>query len=158
MASLIGLIVLALAALYGGWEWVLITAIVLIALLPAQFHVVSILATVGASFFWLALFHWTGDRRLFFPYVMQLAVQMPYLLQGRSSMPAIVGGGGLIAGFMLIRVTQSATAGVLKVELFVATAILTLLTLLPGNIVQGPRMQVLAGVLGSILAFFGLTF
>jgi hypothetical protein len=156
MASLTSLIALVVTALYGGWEWALLSFVVLVTLWPAQFSVVPMLATMGVSFFWLALFHSTGDRRLFFPYAMQFAVQMPYLLQGRVPKPAIAGGGGVIAVFMLIRIAQSATVGVLIVELFVATAILALVLKLCGPKCREARTRVIAGILGSALAFAGL--
>jgi len=126
MAILTGLIALVVAAFYGGWEWVLLSFVALVALWHAEFAVVPILTTIGVSYFCLALFHWTSDRRIFFPYTMQLAVQMPDVMKGRVSKPALVGGGGIIAVFMLIRITQSATADVLIVELFIAITILTL--------------------------------
>ena len=41
-----------------------------------------------------------------FPYAMQLAVQMPDVMKGRVSKPALVGGGGIMTVFMLIRITN----------------------------------------------------
>ena len=156
MAILTGLIALVVAAFYGGWEWVLLSFVVLVALWHAEFAVVPILTTIGVSYFCLALFHWTSDRRIFFPYAMQLAVQMPDVMKGLVSKPALVGGGGIIAVFMLIRITQSATAGVLLVELFIAITILTLVSKICPQSVRGPGTRVIIGVLGSALAFVGL--
>lgn len=156
MAILASLIALAVTVLYGGWEWALLILVVLVTLWPAQFSVVPMLTTMGVSFFWFALFRATGDRRLFFPYAMQFAVQMPYLLQGRVSRPAIVGGGGVVAVFALIRLAQSATVGVLVVELFVAAAIVALVSNLYGPNRWGVKTRVISGIIGSVLAFAGL--
>lgn len=156
MASLTGLIALMVAAFYGGWEWVLLSFVVLVTLWHSECGVIPILATLGVGYFWLALFHWSGDRRIFFLYAMHLAVQMPYLLQGRVWHPAIVGGGGIIAVFMLIRITQSPTAGVLIVELITAATILALVLSVCSPSARGSGTRVIAGVLGSALAFVGL--
>ena len=156
MASLTCLIALSITALYGGWEWALICFVALVTLWSGRFSLVLMLATMGVSFFWLALFHSTGDRQLFFPYAMQFAVQMPYLLHGWGSKAAIAGGGGVIAVFILIRIAQAAPVGVLIVELFVATAILALVVKVCGPKGRGLRTRVIAGILGSALAFAGL--
>ena len=157
MASLTGLTILAVTALYGGWEWALLSFAVLMALWPAQFRALSMLVTLGVSLVWLALFHSTGDRRLFFPFATQLAIQMRYLMEGRISRPTI-GGVGVIVGFLLIRVVQSATFRVLVVELFVAAAILALVSMLCSSKDQNAKTRLLAGILGSALAFAGLAF
>lgn len=136
------------AAFYGGWEWALLSVLVLIAVWRADLPLVAMLATMGVSYFWLGAFHWTGDRRLFFPYAMQFAVQMPELMRGRVRHPIVVGGGGTIAVFLLIRVIQSASASVLVVELVIAASILALAAMV--------RTRVLAGVIASTLAFAAL--
>jgi hypothetical protein len=156
MANLTGVIALAAAALYGGWEWALVCLIVLVALWRFESGVLPVLATVGVSFFWLALFHWTGDRRLFFPYSMQFAVQMACLLRGRMAKPAIVGGGSIVLVFTVIRISQSATAAVLIVELAVAGAALALALQACGRGSREASVRVIAGALGSVLAFAGL--
>ena len=160
MANLTGVIALAAAALYGGWEWALVCLIVLVALWRFESGVLPVLATVGVSFFWLALFHWTGDRRLFFPYSMQFAVQMACLLRGRMAKPAIVGGGSIVLVFTVIRISQSATAAVLIVELAVAGTALALAFALAlhayGRGSREASVRVIAGALGSGLAFAGL--
>jgi uncharacterized membrane protein HdeD (DUF308 family) len=81
---------------------------------------------------------------------------MPDVMKGRVSKPALVGGGGIIAVFMLIRITQSATADVLIVELFIAITILTLVSKICPKSVRGLGTRVIIGVLGSALAFVGL--
>ncbi len=156
MAGLTGGIVVAVATLFGGWEWALMCLIVLVSLWRIEFGVVSVLATVGFSFFWLALYSWTGDRRLFFPYSMQFAVQMGYLLRGRVNHPAIVGGGVLVAVFAAIRTAQLASVGVLIVELVVAAAILVITVHTGGRGSRAASVRVIAGALGSLLAFGGL--
>lgn len=158
MAVLTGCIAVAASLLFGGWEWATLCSIVLVTLWRVEFGVVPVLAVVALSFVWLALYSWTGDRRLFFPYAMQFAVQMGYLLRGRVNSPAIVGGGGVVAVFTAIRIAQSATAGVLIVELVVAAVILALTLRTYGRNSRSASIRVVAGAIGSVLAFGGLAF
>jgi multisubunit Na+/H+ antiporter MnhF subunit len=66
----------------------------------------------------------SGDRELFFPYTMYLASHVALGFSQRNVWLASLGGGGLVAAFMAIRVLQNATERVLAVELIVAVAIL----------------------------------
>lgn len=155
MVILISLIAVAAAAFYGGWEWALLSLVV-VTLCRLRSNSLSILATIGVSALWLAIFHSTGDRRLFFPFAIQFAVQMPYLLKDRVARPVLVGGGGMIAIFMLIRISQSATVSVLLVELVVAVIVLALVQQIIPPSASGAKARMLAGMLGSTLAFAGL--
>lgn len=156
MANLLSLVSIAIAFALGGWEWALLGGVVHASLWRVDRRVASVQLTAATSFVWLGLFHWNGDRRLFFPYAMQIAVQMAYLMQGRVPYPQIIGGGGIVALFLVIRLRQSATAGVLILEMFVALAILPLVLRICGSAARGPWHRALAGVLGSALAFAGL--
>jgi hypothetical protein len=155
MAILAGLAGVGAAAFYGGWEWALMGAVVLAILWRVDFALGSVVTALAVSLAWLAVFHWTGDRRMFFPYSMQFALQMPYVLRGKIARPAIVGGGGLILFFLLIRVVQDATMQVLLVETVVALAILGIVVRLCGPS-QAMPVRLLAGALASALAFAGL--
>jgi glucose-6-phosphate-specific signal transduction histidine kinase len=156
MASLAAVAALAIATLWGGWEWAMPCLIGLLVLWRVEFDFLSVLATLGCSFFWLSLYLWTGDRRMFFPYSIQIAVQMVCLLHGRMLMPAVLGGGSVIALFTMVRIAQSASIGVLAVELAVAAATLLIAGYTYGRSSQTLRDRVVAGTIGSLLAFGGL--
>lgn len=147
---------LVLASYFGSWEWALIGFVVLITMWWTNVSVFVITTTLVVSFIWLAVFHWTGDRRMFFPFSMQFAVQMPYLLEGRVARPAIMGGGGMVLIFLLVRVIQSATASVLLVEVVVALAILGLVAGVGGSGPAGLGKRLAVGAIGSALALAGL--
>ncbi len=158
LATLAGIVAVGIAGQFGGWEWALLCLIVLAALWRIESGLVPVIATVGCSFVWLALYYWTGDRRLFFPYSMQLAAQLACLLQGRVRLPAIVGGGSIVAVFTMIRIAQSATTGVLIVELAVAAAALAIALHAYRGSSRNTTARVVASALGSVLAFGGLAF
>ena len=160
MAVSTGLVFLAAALWYGGWYWAVVGAAAFAVLWLVDFSPLSVLLTVGTSIFWLALFHWTGDRRLFFPYSMQFAVQAACLVRGRVSMPAVIGGGGIVLVFTVIRIIQSATLHVLTVELIVAAAVLAICSYLYGLGSPDKAMQLrtVTATLGSVMAFAGLVF
>jgi hypothetical protein len=156
--ALSGLAVLATAGAIGGWEWTIICLIVLLALPPRESGVLEVLATTGVGLFWLALFHWTGDRRMFFPYSMQFAVQLACLLRGRVQWAAWKGGGVVIGVFTLIRIAQSASVQVLVVEIIVAAGVLWLAMKAYEPARSGPVIRATVAALGSVLAFVGLIF
>lgn len=158
MAGLIAGIALAATAGFGGWEWAVLCSIVVLTLWLTGFGAISVVASLGLSLCWLALYVGTGDRRLFFPYAMQLAVQMGCLLRGRVNHPSMVGGGGILALFLAIRVAQSATAGVLFVEFLVASVSLAIALGLyaPASRTATAQTRITAGAIGSLLAFAGL--
>ncbi len=153
MSFLFGLLAIAVAAYFGGWEWALLTLVA-----SACSFRQSIVSALSVSFLWLALFCWSGDRRLYFPFAMQFAVQIPFLIDGRVARPWILGGGGTVVLFLLIRIAQSATIKVLVVEAIVATVILVFLHILRGYLGEGTKTRVMAGAIASVLAFIGLVF
>jgi len=92
---------------------------------------------------WLVAFRITGNRELFFPFAMALAVHLAgefFLARPRAGRranrgdeaasrpagrwPAVAAGSLIVAGFLGIRWLQSATGRVLAVEAAVAVAIL----------------------------------
>jgi hypothetical protein len=117
------LVFLGTAHVLGGPPW---TVIGMIAFIAQSFLGVSLhsLAVLLPGLLWLALFRVTGDRELFFPYTMYLASHVALGCSQRTVWLASLGGGAVVAAFMLIRVLQNATVRVLAVELVVAVAIL----------------------------------
>ncbi len=145
MAWMTAAIALGAGALCGGWEWTLVCLIVMPAVWRGDSRAIAVLGAVAPGLCWLVLYRFTGDRRLFFPYAMQYAVQAGYV----TGRPALRGG-GVVLLFVGIRIAQGAAASILLVEILVAAGVLAL-----------PRRGGLAGrttgaVLGSLVAFAGL--
>lgn len=154
--SLTAFAVLAASLFLGGWEWCLLSVLMLIVLRFSDAGFSSILAATGAGILLLALFQWTDNRELFFPFAMQYAVHAACLLQGRLQWPDLVGGGGMIAAFLVIRVIQHATFRVLVVELAVAVAVVAVALAVNGRGRKTPGRRAVAGAVGALLAFAGL--
>ncbi len=147
----VSILAVCVTAAAGGLEWALVCSIAVAALWWRGFRFGTLVSVLAVSLLWLALYRFTADRRLFFPYTMQLAVQLGFLLRGRVAHPAIIGGGGLMAVFVLIRVVQAATAAVLFVEVLVCVAIL-LLSLRTRN----ADFRTVASAVASLLAYVSL--
>jgi hypothetical protein len=141
MAWMVVAITLASTAFLGGWEWTAVSLLALLVVWQTDFRATSVLAAVAPGFCWLALYCWTGDRRLFFPYAMQYAAQS----------------GSVVLLFVLIRLLQSASAGVLLVEILVASGILALTSGMQRKGRSGLVERMLGAALGSVLAFAGLS-
>ncbi|MBL0159021.1 MAG: hypothetical protein IPP47_18205 [Bryobacterales bacterium] len=134
-------LLLSAAFWLGGWPWAALWALAF-ALLARQEGPVQALAAAGPAFFWLALFHWTGDRRLFFPFAMHLA---------QASSPVL-----LATAFFAIRIQQFATLHVLTVELLVAAAVLSIGYAGRRQAPPGLSTRVVASAIVAILALAGL--
>jgi hypothetical protein len=121
----IELLFLAAAHVFGGPPWTLLGMLAFVAQVVVDFRVRPLVVLVP-SLVWLAGFHTTGNRELFFPYAMYLATYVALLLADRTAWLGCLGGGFMVAAFLVIRVLQAATAAVLVVELVVAAAILAI--------------------------------
>jgi hypothetical protein len=141
--------VLAVATLclfVGGWPWALISILAFVCI--AKFDAEAILLAACVSLLWLVVFHATGDRRLFFPFSIQFALQAGFTRRLRCAI--------VVLPFMLIRVAQGATVKVLAVELAVAAIVAAVS--LAGYGRSSGRWQARTGWagFGSFLAFVGL--
>ena len=126
----------------GGWPWALLWTLAFLLAARQEGGPATTLATAGPAFLWLALFYWTGDRRLFFPFAMHL---------GQASSAIL-----LAAAFFAIRIQQSATPHVLAVELLVAAVVV-----IAGHAVRrfgppGQQTRSIAAAAASVLAVLGL--
>jgi hypothetical protein len=145
----------AIAFWWGGWEWAIM---LLSSLLLNRQHLkdpLAILNQTVISVFWLLYFVATGDRRLYFPFTIQFAVQLVTI---ESSNRALFKATVIIGLFTAIRWTQNASLIVLAVELVVAAVAIAVPAYLNriGNHSTARRL-ILCG-LGSLLAFAGLVF
>lgn len=131
-AYLAAVALLGFAAFYGGLPWALMAAIWIVALRTGEDVNMSMLQAAASGLFWVALFHWTGDRRLFFPFSMQVAAFAACRWRVNGKWTAVATGAVVTTVFTGIRLLQSASAHVLGVELIVAAAVLSIgLALLP---------------------------
>jgi hypothetical protein len=122
---IVELLFLAVAHSFGGPPWTVISALAVVLLAFRGIRIESLVLIVP-SLVWLALSHATGNRELFFPYTMYLASCVAVRAAERPAWLGPVGGGVVVAVFMVIRILQQATVRVLAVELVVAVAILAL--------------------------------
>ena len=120
---IVELLFLAVTHCFGGPPWTVIGALAVVAQTFGGVRLES-LALVAPSLLWLALANATGNRELFFPYTMYLASCVAVGAAARSRWSGPLGGGLVVAAFMIIRILQQATIRVLAVEFVVATAIL----------------------------------
>ena len=128
-----------MALLLGGWEWMLPCLVCERKLTPP---------IASAGLLWLAAFRFTGDRRLFFCYVMMYAVYLACSMEG--PVKAFASGGLIVALFLGIRGEwQAASMSVLTFELVIAAAILAICVPLI-------KQPLIAAAVGSILAFASL--
>jgi hypothetical protein len=114
---------LGMTHVLGGPPWTMIGMIAFIAQVFIGVRLEAV-ARLLPSLLWLVLFRVSGDRELFFPFAMYLASHVALGFSQRNIWLASLGGGGIVAAFMTIRVLQNATFRVLAVELVVAVAIL----------------------------------
>lgn len=142
------IVFLAVAHACGGPPWTIVAMVAFIALAFSG-PWVSTLALLAPGLLWLALFQFTGNRELFFPYAMHLAAVVACRVGGGPGR-RLAGGGVVIAAFLAIRVAQQATPLVLAVELAVAAAILA------ATVVVRSRLLPHLGVEAAIVATAGL--
>lgn len=105
--------------------------------------------SAALSLLWLILFYSTGDPRLFFPFTMQLALQLGFQ-RGPS------GSAWIAAVFLLIRLVQGATWKVLSVELVVAAIVISICLAAFSRSSKSTLSALGWAAFGSILAFLGL--
>ena len=156
MAGLTVVTLVAIAGLVGGWEWALVFGFVLLVTHRIRPYTTALLGAAAPGLFWVVMFYWSGDRRLFFPCTMQYAVQLTCLLRERGVSRAVAAAGSVLTLFVGIRLTQMVTRPVLAVELVVATVVLVIVL---GVSETGPiriSRRMLMGAIGSVLAFLGL--
>lgn len=119
------LIFLATAHGLGGPAWTGLGVIACIAMSLAGTNP-GPLAVLLPGLAWAAAFRLTGDRELYFPYAMYLAAAVASLLPLHRFRSAAVGGGAVVAAFLVIRIWQGASGRVLAVETVAAVAILAI--------------------------------
>lgn len=130
----------------------------MLCMVPFAKEPLELAATSFISLLWLLAFVMTGDRRLFFPFTMQFAVQALGYWSLRSQVLGVIAAVGVVGLFSVIRLIQSATLIVLLVEVIVAgVAVWASWAYLRRGSNTQIRRLVAAGI-GSVLAFAGLVF
>lgn len=143
---------------FGGPPWAVLGAIAIFAQLAGGVRIAS-LAVAAPSLAWLALSNATGNRELYFPYAMYLAGCAAVSAADRAVWLGPVGGGVVVAAFVVIRMLQQATVRVLAVECAVAVAILALVLATRGRqprSLSHPAWHATLATAASLLAYAGL--
>lgn len=158
-AIFVSLAVIASAAGLGGWPWALVAAIALFEFHRGKDHsVAGVLKASVVSLIFLVLFVWTQDRRMFFPYSMQYALQLACLWSGRFPYSAVAGGALVTMVFVAIRIVQGATVAVLAVEIAVAAVSLAIGLAVYARSQPSPAARATAALAASLVAYAGLMF
>lgn len=130
----------------------------MLCLLPFVKEPLELAATSFLSLLWLLAFVMTDDRRLFFPFTMQFAVQALGHWSMRSQRLGMLAAAGVVGWFSVIRLVQSATLIVLLVELIVAGVAVWLSSAYLRRGANAQARRLVAAGIGSVLAFAGLVF
>ncbi|MFM8415610.1 MAG: GNAT family N-acetyltransferase [Planctomycetota bacterium] len=146
---------LAAAHFLGGPPWVALGVLAVIGQVAADFRLGPLVGLLPAAG-WMAAHHLSGNRELFFPYAMAIAVHLAGQVVGRGRGAATAAGALVVAAFLVIRVMQDATARVLAVETAVAAAILALAVAALPAAARRPWGLAAVTVVASLLAYAGL--
>jgi hypothetical protein len=138
----------SMARMTGLWAWAVPGAAAAAAMWRRRAPLEEAAWTAAVAGVWLAASLATGDRRLYFPFSMQLAAQGACV-----SKPL---GAGMVALFAVVRLLQGATRGVLMVELLVAAAALGAGLWINSKGESTGGMRVAAGTAGALVALCGL--
>ena len=114
---------LAAAHWLGGPPWTALGAVAIVVQAVVRPRVSRLLLLVPAVV-WLALFHVTGNRELFFPYAIALTAFIILPIATRTAWQGWLAGGLMVGAFLAIRLAQQASGQVLAVELAVAAVVL----------------------------------
>lgn len=146
---------LAATHVLGGPPWTVVGMLAFLAPMATGFRTASLLL-LAPSLAWLALFHVTGNRELFFPFAMHVAAFLAVSLAARDPRLGAVGGGLVVAVFLAIRILQRATLQVLTVELVVAAAILAAVLAALVMLRRRSATDMALVVAAALLAYAGL--
>ena len=148
-AWLPGLGLLGAAAWLGGWAWALLMLAAVVEIRWRGEDQAEEWLAVMPALLWTVLSAASGDRRLMFPYALQLAA-------GMACRSGLAAGVGLVALFAGIRWRQAATAHVLGVEVLAAAPPLALGVWVYGWSPGGAGGRLLAGLAAGVAGLIGL--
>lgn len=148
------LLFLVTAHLLGGPPWVVLGGITVVLHAFAGLRAAS-LAMLLPSVAWLGWFHATGNRELFFPYAMGLAMSAAVCGLVRHRWPPAAGG-IIVAAFLAVRILQQATCRVLAVETAVAAVILAMGIIAARLAPRGIASKTAIVAAASLAAYAGL--
>lgn len=147
---------LAVAHVCGGPTWTILGGLAFFGRIMSGSRQPP-LAMLLAALLWLAAARATGSREYFFPYCMHLAACVAVAFGQRSAWLGGLGGLGVVAAFMLVRVLQQATPRVLLVEGVVAAAILVAVVAAAQRFSGRPAASTAIVAAAAALACAGLT-
>jgi hypothetical protein len=138
----------SMARIPGLWAWAVPGAAAAATMWKKKSDLEEAAWTAAVAAVWLGASLSTGDRRFYFPFSMQLAVQLACLSRRA--------GAAMVGLFAVVRLLQGATGAVLLVELVVSAAAMAagLWAYRRGPGTGG--MRVAAGTAGALVALSGL--
>lgn len=148
-ALVLDVCLLGAAAWLGGWAWALLILAAAAEIRWRGENQAEEWLTVFPALLWTILAAASGDRRLMFPYALQLAT-------GMACRGGLAAGVGLVALFAGIRWGQAATAHVLGVEMLAAVPALAAGVWVHGWSPRGAEGRFLAGLAAGAVGLIGL--
>ena len=140
-----------MATIIGGLPWACISVFGICILIAYGANWREVLLLMLPAMFWLGVFHFTGDRRMFFPFSILFAASFAL----RANWPATM---GIMVLFLVARILQDATFKVLAVEVLVAVAVLCPVYFAQKKLSPRGQWRSAFAVASSLLAFIGLIF
>lgn len=135
----------------GGLPWACISLVGLLAFIGFGANWREVLLLTLPAMFWLAIFHFTGDRRMFFPFSMLFVACLALRDSWATAMEIMV-------LFLVARILQDATIRVLAVELIVGVVALSPIYFAQKKLNPLGQWRSAFAVACSLLAFIGLIF
>lgn len=115
--------ILAVAHVVGGPAWAAVAAVACVAHLRAGLQPAALVAALPALG-WLVASRVSGNRELFFPYSMLLAISALLAARVRQPTADAAAAASVVAAFLTARVVQRAPGRVLAIECAAAVAVL----------------------------------
>lgn len=145
----LALVIVAMAV--GGLPWACISLVGFLAFIAFGANLRDVLMLIWPAMFWLAVFHFTCDRRMFFPFSILFAASLALRANWATALEIMV-------LFLMARILQDATLKVLAVELIVAVVALCPIYFARKKLSPLWEWHGAFAVATSLLAFIGLIF
>ena len=145
------LAVILTATIIGGLPWACISVFGIYTFIAFGANWREVLLLILPAMFWLGVFHFTGDRRMFFPFSILFAASFALRSNWTATMEIMV-------LFLVARILQDATFKVLAVEVLVAMAVLCPVYFARKKLSARGQWRSAFAVASSLLAFIGLIF
>ena len=140
-----------MATIIGGLPWACISVFGICIFIAYGANWREVLLLILPALFWLAVFHFSGDRRMFFPFSILFAASFALRANWAAAM-------GIMVLFLVARILQDATFKVLAVEVLVAVVVLCPVYFARKKLSALQQWRSAFAAASSLLAFIGLIF